>query len=282
MTAGPIWRVRTRATARFTSIGPASSERCPIGRLASSQNANQIDFGDFDQDGDLDMVMAAGEPINGVAVFDNESGTPSPQVSRKLGREEYSESAIFADYDGDGDLDVIAAYREGAIVVYRNSEGQFDSGTTIFEDPGSPWTQRLYWRDLDGDGLPELFCAKGPWGDQLGRSLQLAVRDDGGAPEALWSSPAETAFHGFEFGDVDGDGDADMIAADYADGGSIYLYRNDEGRLSSEAAWSAKTSGPAHEAVLGDIDGDGDLDLAVGCRDQAHLFENRLADGSRE
>ena len=244
-------------------------------------NANQIDFGDFDQDGDLDMVMAAGEPVNGVALFENESGTPSPQVSRKLGREEYSESAIFADYDGDDDLDIIAAYREGAIVVFRNAEGEFDNGTTIFEDLGSPWTQRLYWTDLDSDSAPELFCAKGPWGNEVGRSVQLAVRDDGGAPEVLWSSPSDTAFHGFEFGDVDGDGDADMIAADYADGGSVYLYRNDEGQLTPEPAWSAKTSGPAHEAVLGDIDGDGDLDLAVGCRDQAHIFENRLADGAQ-
>ena len=243
-------------------------------------NANQIDFGDFDQDGDLDMVMAAGEPINGVALFENGSGTPSPLVSRKLGREEYSESAIFADFDGDGDLDILGAYREGAIVVFRNSEGQFDDGTMIFEDVGSPWTQRLYWRDLDGDGGSELFCAKGPWGNQLGRSVQLAVRADGGAPEILWSSPEETAFHGFEFGDVDGDGDVDMIAADYTDGGSLYLYLNNGGQLAPEPAWSVTTTGPAHEAVLGDIDGDGDLDLAVGCRDQAHIFENLLAPGA--
>ena len=194
-------------------------------------NANQIDFGDFDQDGDLDMVMAAGDPVNGVAVFENESGTPSPQVSRKLGREEYSESAIFADYDRDGDQDIVAAYREGAIVLFRNSDGEFDDGTTIFEDSGSPWTQRIYWRDLDSDGQPELFCAKGPWGNQLGTSLQLAVRDAGGVPEVVWSSSPDTAFHGFEFGDVDRDGDLDMIAADYAGGGSVHLYLNDDGQL---------------------------------------------------
>ncbi len=242
-------------------------------------NANQIDFGDFDQDGDLDMVMAAGEPVNGVAVFENETGTPSPLVSRKLGREEYSESAIFADYDSDGDMDIIAAYREGAIVVFRNADGEFDAGTTIFEDDASPWTQRLYWRDLDGDGRPELFCAKGPWGNRLGTSVRLAVRDSG-ETEVLWSGPEETAFHGFEFGDVDQDGDLDMIAADYADGGSVYLYLNDGGRLPSKPDWFARTSGPAHEAVLADIDKDGDLDLAVGCRDQAHIFENLLADGA--
>ena len=243
-------------------------------------NANQIDFGDFDQDGDLDMVMAAGEPIDGVALFVNESGMPDRLVSKELGHEEYSESAIFADYDGDGDLDITAAYRGGKIVLFENSNGEFDGGTTIFEDLESPWTQRLYWRDLDGDGAVELFCAKGPWGNELGTSVQLVLQEGSATAEVRWQSSSDTAFHAFEFADVDGDGDLDVIASDYAHGGSVALYLNSAEGLASEPDWSVKTSGPAHEAVFGDIDQDGDLDLAVGCRDQAHIFENQLADGS--
>ena len=240
-------------------------------------NANQIDFGDFDGDGDLDMVMAAGEPVNGVALFVNESGTPSRDVSSKLGHEEYSETAIFADFDADEDLDIIAAYRAGKIVVFRNGGDGFDDGTVLFKDAQNAWTQRLYWRDLDGDGQPELFCAKGPWGGQLGTSLQLLALDDGSAPQVLWQSATGTAYHGFEFGDVDRDGDLDVVAADYAEGGSVSLFLNDGGQLAAEPAWTVRTSGPAHEAVLGDIDQDGDLDLAIGCRDQAHIFESLVA-----
>jgi hypothetical protein len=95
--------------------------------------------------------------------------------------------------------------------------------------------------------------------------------------KVTWQSSARTAFHGFEFQGVDNDGDLDLIGADYGHGGRISVYLSDRGKLPDTPTRSIKTSGPAHEAVLADIDKDGDLDLAVGCRDQAHIYENLSA-----
>jgi hypothetical protein len=238
-------------------------------------DANQIDFGDFDKDGDLDMLMASGLPVYGLALFENEDGMPAHKVSRTIGPREYSESAIFADFDVDGDLDIVATYPKlGTVVVYANDAGQFDDGTLLFSDQKSPWCQRVYCIDIDQDGVNELFCAKGPWGPP-GASVALGQQADSKTMKVIWRSPANTGFHGFDFRDVDMDGDLDVAAADWG-GPGVSLFLQEGGVVSKSPVWSAKTARPAHEVVFGDVDGDGDLDLAVGCQDQALVFENSL------
>ncbi len=96
----------------------------PSWETGSFTDANQIDFGDFDKDGDLDMLMATGLPVYGLALFENKDGTPTKTFSRRIGPREYSETAIFADFDSDGDLDIIATYgKKGTVVVYDNDGG---------------------------------------------------------------------------------------------------------------------------------------------------------------
>jgi hypothetical protein len=239
-------------------------------------DANQISFGDYDGDGDLDMLMAAGRPVDGVALLENQTGNPSKTITQKIGLSEYCETAIFADYDGDGDLDVVAGYcRSGKIIVYLNAKGRFDPGTVLYEDGEHPWTQRLYWKDLDRDGKPELFCAKGPWGGAAS-SLRLGKAESSQKMKVLWKSSPQSAFHGFAFGDVDRDGDLDVVGADWGGGGQrgVYVFLSENGSLAESPNWSGRTSAPAHEVDLGDLDKDGDLDLAVGCQDETLIYEN--------
>ena len=265
----------SHCTLYINNAGALQFGRHPNWETGIYTDANQIDFGDYDMDGDLDMLMASGLPVYSLALFENKDGTPSKTVSRTIGLREYSETAVFADFDSDGDLDIVVAYsKKGTVFVYKNDEGQFDSGTLVYSDPQASWCQRIYCIDLDGDGVKELFCAKGPWGPPAA-SVALAQVSSSKRMEVIWTSGATTGYHGFDFRDVDQDGDLDIAAADWG-GRMVSLYLQEHGTISKSPVWSASTTGPAHEVAFGDVDRDGDLDLAVGCLDQALVFENLL------
>ena len=121
--------------------------------------------------------------------------------------------------------------------------------------------------DLDGDGFDELVVAYG--NDVEPGPLVVYDNVDGRlAPTPVWQS-ASTAHHGhLAVGDVDGDGDPDVVvsrylgAAGWEDPGGVDLYRNDGGVLGSEPAWR-RDGVHSFACALGDIDRDGDLDLAI-------------------
>ena len=242
-------------------------------------DSNQIDFGDMDGDGDYDMLIASGLPTFQVALHENKDGKLSRTITKRIGPRQYSESSIFGDIDSDGDQDIIATYsKEGTIVVFKNGgDGKFDQGTEIFKDTKVRHVQRVYCIDVNKDGKMELFCAKGPWGPP-GRSIALTYYD--GKAKKVWESTANTGFHGFDFADVDGDGDLDMAAADWR-GRSTSVFLQEDGMIVTKPVWSAVTRAPVHEAVFGDVDGDGDLDLVAGGVDQAMLFENLSRPGGK-
>ena len=235
-------------------------------------DSNQIDFGDMDGDGDNDMLVASGLPMFQLALFENTDGELSRKITKRIGPRQYSESSIFGDIDNDGDQDIIATYgKEGTIILFKNEGGgEFDQGTEIYKDTKVSHVQRVYCLDVNNDGKMELFCAKGPWGP-AGRSIALTVHD--GVAKKVWESADNTGFHGFDFADVDGDGDLDMAAADWS-GRSTSVFLQEQGMIATQPVWSAVSGSPVHEVVFGDVNGDGDLDLVAGGLDQAMLFEN--------
>ena len=197
-------------------------------------DSNQIDFGDMDGDGDYDMLIASGLPTFQLALCENKDGQLSRTITQRIGPRQYSESSIFGDVDNDGDQDIIATYgKEGTILVFKNEgNGKFDEGTEIFKDDKVSHVQRVYCIDVNKDGKMELFCAKGPWGPP-GRSIALTY--DNEVAKQVWESAANTGFHGFDFADVDGDGDLDMAAADWS-GRSTSVFLQEDGMIATEAS----------------------------------------------
>ena len=73
------------------------------------------------------------------------------------------------------------------------------------------------------------------------------------------------------WGDVDGDGDLDLAVGNIGYYGGNKVYLNKDGALQTAAAWESGDSDWTNSVAWGDVDGDGDLDLAVGNVESANV-----------
>jgi len=98
-----------------------------------------------------------------------------------------------------------------------------------------------------------------------------------------WTYEAGWSFTGMagggvtpSFGDLDGDGDKDLITG--GDSGDVYAYKNTGTALSPawtrEAGWDIADIGERSAPTLGDLDGDGDLDLMMGEKNEIYGYKN--------
>jgi hypothetical protein len=239
---------------------------------------------DFDNDGDLDLVITHGamrgetEGVKYDELLANQGDGTFLEVSRTAGvlnDHGRARTPVWLDYDNDGLLDLLIGNFNSPNVLMRNlGDGTFAdvAGELGLDDDGGAHPS---WTDYDGDGdadLLSLWPVSMSRNDGDGGFTQLPVRDTGGHP---WvPSPVATAW-----GDFDGDADADVFIASRQPGRSR-LFANREGQfLETPLTLGFEPDEAGAGAVWGDLDNDGDLDLvALGTR-QVRLLENRGVDG---
>jgi len=244
-------------------------------------NRSTVKWGDYDQDGDLDLVIAGydeqGNPIT--RIYRND-GTDFTEID--AGLEGVGNASLdWGDYDSDGDRDLIVIGRndDGAqTLLYRNDgSGSFAKVTT---DLPNTFKGVAEWGDYNEDGKPDLLLVGRDGKDDIFQNEGSGVFTgiDAGLPDLGEASNWKEA--DAQWGDADGDGDLDVLLGGGTETGSkTDVYRN-EGDTSFVATESG-FFGPQRPIVAwGDYDSDGDLDLAVGGRDKAARIYRSDGDGA--
>ena len=159
-----------------------------LGNRILGQGAG-VALGDVDGDGLVDVFLARTE--GGSALYRNLGGWKFEDITERAGLSapnRYATGAVFADFDGDGDLDLILLATLGPDVVFRNDgHGHFtEHGADLGLDASAKGSTTAALADVDGDGDLDLYVANyKPYTpmDSLSpaqRSFNQVVREAGG------------------------------------------------------------------------------------------------------
>ena len=160
-------------------------------------------FGDFDGDGDLDLLC--GEFLDGFTYFQNTGSRTKPKyalgvrLKAETGRylpmdlEMITPTAI--DWDKDGDLDLICGDEDGRVAFIEHT-GKFDNKAPVYAEPryfqqeadqvkfGALVTPVGF--DWDGDGDTDLIC-----GNTAGFVAFIENLSGKGVEQPKWAAPVK-------------------------------------------------------------------------------------------
>ena len=268
----------------FTEVPPADLPFAHVSRSAVA--AADVD-GDGDQDllitgrNDLDTLVAELYTNDGSGDFTLVLGTPFTGV--------HQSAVAFADIDGDGDQDVLIA---GAL----ENPGLFESASFIglyTNDGAGNFTLvngtpfigvgqgTINFGDVDGDGDQDVLISGQPSGGQGTANLtNLFINDGAGTFTVALSTPFPGIYESAaDFGDVDGDGDLDVMITGFGPGLIAKLFLNNGSGGFTEVSGTPFTPVRYGSVAFADIDGDGDQDVMItGSKNQPGPTGQKIAE----
>jgi hypothetical protein len=233
---------RNNGDGTFTDVSMKAGIASPNGKGLG------VSFADYDGDGFTD-IFVANDSVQSFLYHNNgngsftEVGLLAGVAYNEDGKTFAGMGADFSDFDNDGHPDIVVTdlSNERYLLFHNNGDGSFRDVTNSSGVGGatlafSGWSTHLF--DYDNDGWKDLFVAQGHVMDTIEQTSPnlkyleppLLLKNESGhfvrvIPGAVFQK--EWAGRGAAFGDIDNDGDVDIVVSNV--GQRAYVLRNDGG-----------------------------------------------------
>ncbi|MCK6544894.1 VCBS repeat-containing protein [Myxococcota bacterium] len=258
-----------------------SATRLPPPLTLFNDISAEARFADVDRDGDLDLLISNENPFNPsplggaqnrVWINDGSGHFTDETAARLPARTDQTAGMAVGDLDRDGDLDLVVVNIGQERVLMNDGTGHFTDETSPRFPADATSTRKGVLGDVNGDGCLDLATA-----NSRGQQNRLYLNNCRGAftdvttlalPERLDTTSD------VDLVDLDQDGDLDLFFTNsgafsfghgFAGDQLVYWENDGRGRFTDRTlVHFPNADHPSSNADFGDVDGDGDLDLAVG------------------
>jgi len=223
-----------------------------------------VAWGDFDGDGDLDIIILGYTTSSQITtLYENEGNdtfTDAGIVFPALA----DGSVSFVDFNNDGHLDILVVGFDGAGQIVKIFKNNGDATFTQTEVDFPPSIKCAYeWGDYDNDGDMDVFLTGF---DPVGSLISKLYKNNGDETFSVTENVFTGAWLGdAAWGDYNSDGYLDILLSGFANSGRIAEVYKNNGNGTFTKLTSAGLTGVSHSSsIWGDYDNDGDLDIFIG------------------
>jgi hypothetical protein len=235
---------------------------------------SDLAWGDFDNDGDLDLIVTGYSPSfgNKLSLYRNDGNNSFAEVLNSNLQTIASKSVSWGDYNNDGFLDILlgSLNQSTSSKIYKNN----GNGTFTLQEQ----IQLSYasgngaWVDYNNDGYLDIMLT--------GIAGTTKIYKNNG--DNTFSEQTQFSLQGVYsgkavWGDFNNDGYSDLAFTGF-DGSTnlAKIYRNDAGNGFSELYTNALLYESNSTMAWGDFDNDGDLDLLYSSGSGSKLYRNNI------
>jgi len=246
------------------------SESAHVG--AGGGNPWDVEVGDIDKDGDIDIMAVGNEFDNDTnfEVFDNDgtgmiASTDSISHTGDNGRR-----MTIGDVDNDGDLDVVVGIRDegDTLIALNDGAGGFPAAfTSVLDDAVGNDVLQPRLADINRDGVLDIIQGNAAGAGLLDRELQLMFGVGDGTFGAVTNfdlNAGGMVGHDAITGDFDSDGDLDVAVP--LQGLNAVNFLSGDGAGAFAAIESEATCDDPRYGFAADLDRNGSIDIGIACQ----------------